>query len=473
MNINKRLNNAALSAIQARGIHTPSYDRSDLLCGVVHLGLGAFHRAHQAMVFDSLLAKGDPRWAVLGVAMNSTTVADALAAQDGLYAVHVASKLSMQWHVPGAILATAVASRERHTVVNAIAAAHTRWITLTVTEKGYTESLASLIVQGLALRHAQGHSGLTIASCDNLSENGRKLQALCLNAAKSKDEALATWINTQCKFPCSMVDRIVPAATPDRTRAAREALGVATEAALGTEGFWEWVLEDNLADPSDAVLLRSAGVNVVRDVRPFEEAKLRMLNGSHSAMAVIGAVAGLAMIADCINEPAIRHMMQGFMTHEVAPHISRPDWQAYREALVERWANLDLKHSVHQIAMDSSQKIPQRWPPCIIGQINNGKPFERFAFSAAAFMRYCSGVNEQGVAYTIQDPMAAQLQALAQQHAGDVKATVQALGSIESIWGAALPQNTPWLARVAHWLGTIRAQGILQAAALLPAENSP
>src|SRR5438093_8964473 len=154
----------------------PHYKREDARLGVVHLGLGAFHRAHQAMVFDALLQRGDPRWGVLGVAMRTTELADALAAQDGLYSVQVASREGLRWQVVGAVLQACVAAREPEQVVAAIAAAGTRWVTLTVTEKGYGPALAALLVQGLAARRAAGLGGLTLASCDNLSDNGRKLQ---------------------------------------------------------------------------------------------------------------------------------------------------------------------------------------------------------------------------------------------------------------------------------------------------------
>jgi fructuronate reductase len=187
-------------------VSVPIYDRQALVPGVVHLGLGAFHRAHQALVFDHLLRNGDPRWGVLGVAMRSTDLADALALQEGLYAVKIADREGARWQIAGSLLRTCVAARERQVVVEALAAPATRWVTLTVTEKGYGESLAELMVDGLEARRAAGRSGLTIASCDNLSDNGHKLQRLCLDAASRRiDPYLAIWIETRCAFPNSMV----------------------------------------------------------------------------------------------------------------------------------------------------------------------------------------------------------------------------------------------------------------------------
>lgn len=465
-----RLGSACLPALAACGIPVPGYPRSGA-AGVVHLGLGAFHRAHQALVFDALLQRGDARWGVFGVAMRSSVLADSLQVQDGLYAVQVASSAGSPWQVGGAIWQTAVAAREPTQVINAIAAPSTRWLTLTVTEKGYGPELAQLIVQGLAARQAMGLPGLTIASCDNLVGNGRQLQALCLAAAPQLSPALADWINSACAFPNSMVDRIVPAATPQRLAAARAALGVADEAALGTEAFWEWVIERRFADDTDGDILASVGVTVVDDVAPFEDAKLRLLNGSHTAMACMGAVAGWPVIGECITQPAVRHFIHGLMTQEVGPQLARPDWPAYRDALLARFANPSLQHSVHQIATDSSQKIPQRWPPSVRGALRAGLPVERLAFAAAAWMRYVRGSDEQGRTYAMSDPLAGKLQALALAHAGDAAASARALGSLTAIWGEVLPQDARWLALVTRSLDAIQRLGVLAALAQLQAES--
>ena len=296
------LNSANLDRIAARGVQIPGYTRHGLVPGVVHLGLGAFHRAHQALVFDALLQSGDERWGVHGIAMRSSELAETLARQDGLYAVQIASHAGIRWQVGGAVLRTSVAARERALVVEAIGAAPTRWLTLTVTEKAYTPDLATLLLDGLRLRQQAALPGLTIASCDNLSHNGTRLRALCLETATGRgDAALARWIDVNCRFPNSMVDRIVPAATPARLEAAQAALGLHDGCALGTEEFWEWVIERGAIDPHDAELLAGAGVRIVDDVAVFEHAKLGLLNGSHSAIAYCGAVAGAPDVAACIG----------------------------------------------------------------------------------------------------------------------------------------------------------------------------
>jgi fructuronate reductase len=454
-----RLSRATL-ALVSKSVQTPAYAPNSAQPGVVHLGLGAFHRAHQAMVFDQLLREGDMRWGVHGVGMTQPGLVNKLRAQDGLYALRVAGANGTEWRVPGALWQTSVATTERQNVLNAIAASSTRWITLTVTEKGYTPALAQLLIEGLRLRHAADLPGLTIASCDNLQGNGHKLKAIVLTSATTQDTELMKWIDTHCAFPCSMVDRIVPAATDEVAAAAKDALGVADDCALSTETFWEWVIEDNFANPNDAALLSKCGVRVTSQVHSYEEAKLRMLNGSHSAMALMGAVTGRAYIADCIGSPHIREFVDRLMTREVAPHLTRTDWAEYRDALIQRFGNPFLKHSVHQIATDSSQKIPQRWPPSVLSQIAKGKSFEHHALAAAVFLRYTLAVNEKGQTYALNDPQAESLMAIGAAQVATPEACVRALLSRQDLWGTALPQSNEWLERVTHWHHQVLYMGV-------------
>lgn len=439
-------------------VHTqPHYDRSGRP-GVVHLGLGAFHRAHQAMVFDRLLASGDARWGVHGVGMTQPALVDALRAQDGLYAVRIADAHGLRWAVPGALWKLSVAATQRAAVVQAIAAPHTRWVTLTVTEKGYTAALAQLLLEGLHQRHRNQQGGLTLACCDNLQANGHKLKALLLQ--QCDDAGLRQWIETRCAFPCSMVDRIVPATSDPVRQAVQEQLRVQDPTALGVEAFWEWVIEDCFVDPADAARLAAHGVKVTADVHAYEEAKLRMLNGSHTAMALIGAVTGRPHIADCIGQGPIRRFVERLIEREVAPHLARQDWPAYRDALIQRFGNPHLRHSVHQIATDSSLKIPQRWPASILGQLAQGGCIDHHALAAAVWLRYGLGVDESGQAYEIRDPQADRLRALAADQRSHAQASVRALLSQTNWWGAELAQNSTWLERVSHWHRCLLDQGV-------------
>jgi fructuronate reductase len=452
-----RLNTGTLAQAASRGAITPSYPRQGEP-GVLHLGLGAFTRAHQAMVFDHLLASGDGRWGIHGVGMTQPRLVQQLREQDGLYAVRVADGQGQRWHVPGALWRMNVAASEREAVLQAMARRALRWITLTVTEKGYTPALGTLLAQGLELRRTQGGAGLTMASCDNLQGNGRKLQALVLAACT--DASLRDWVEKTCAFPCSMVDRIVPASSEAIRDEAQAALGLHDEAALGTEGFWEWVLEDRLADPADAALLATAGVRITAEVHAYEEAKLRMLNGSHTAMALMGAITGRRFIADCIGSPSIEAFVRRLMELEVAPHLARQDWPAYRDALIQRFGNPYLRHSVHQIATDSSLKIPQRWPPSVMAQLQAGDGIDHHALAAAAWLRYGLGQDESGQTYEIADPGAERLRQLAATQRQAPQAALQALLAQTDWWGTELPRQAIWAQRVGHWHSLILARGM-------------
>ena len=441
-----------------QGIARPMYARQGTTPGVVHLGLGAFNRAHQALVFDDLLARGDARWGVLGVATRSRALADTLAAQDGLYAVRLANAAGTSWRVVGALLQTCAATREPGMVHAAIANPATRWVTVTVTEKGYDQSLAALLVEGLRQRRDAGLGGVTVASCDNLSHNGDKLKALCL--AASTDSAFADWLTRTCCFPNSMVDRIVPAATAQCAEEAAAALGVRDNAALFSEVFWQWVIEDNFVATGDGYVLSSAGVTVVADVGPYEDAKLRMLNGSHSALACIGILMGLGTVFDGVSHPGLQRFIRQLMQVEVMPHLTRPALPEYGEALLQRFANPEVQHSLHQIASDSSQKIGLRWVPSIAAQLQAGASVDHHAFAAAAWIRYWLAKDEQGKPYAISDPQAADLTQRARTHQGSVEEMASAFLDVRAVWGEAVGQHPAWRRAVVHWLREIAAKGI-------------
>jgi fructuronate reductase len=230
--------------------------------------------------------------------------------------------------------------------------------------------------------------------------------------------------------------------------------------ALAVEAFWEWVIEDRFADSADAALLAAQGVRVTPEVHVYEDAKLRMLNGSHTAMALIGAVTGRPFIADGIGAPHIRSFVHGLMTHEVAPHLQRRDWADYRDALIERFANPHLRHSVHQIATDSSLKIPLRWVPSIEAQLAQGQSIEHHALTAAVWLRQGLAVDEQGQTYAVNDPQDAWLLANAALQRDTPTQSLQALLDRTDFWGQALPHNAHWKARVAHWHSVVLAAGV-------------
>ncbi|MSQ56144.1 MAG: hypothetical protein EXR35_01120 [Limnohabitans sp.] len=241
------------------------------------------------------------------------------------------------------------------------------------------------------------------------------------------------------------------------------ALGESDQAAIATEPFWEWVIEHRFVDMNDAIVLKSVGVQVVDDVAPFENAKLRMLNATHTALAAMGAVLGLTAMNDCVASQPLRDFGYALMTHEVMPLLSRPRLDTYRDHLSQRFANPSLQHKALQICNDSSQKIPLRWVPSIEKRIQSQQSFQCFAFAAAAWMRFLEGLTQDHIAYAWSDTMREQLQAIAQQHANNSNDCTASLLSIQSIWGSHLPHHTPWLSAVAQHHQCIQQLGLLQA----------
>ena len=431
--------------------------------GVVHLGLGAFHRAHQAMVFDALLRRGDARWGITGVGMRQPEVVQSLRQQQHRYSVQVTNADGPQWHTVAAVQATLMASTERRLVIQAMAHPDCRWITLTVTEKAYGAELADLLLDAFAVRHTHHGLGLTVASCDNLPGNGRLLRQWCLQQARARSDALTDWVARQVRFPNSMVDRIVPQVSAEGVAQAQQALGWHDRCALVTEPFWEWVIEDHFADPHDADVLRSVGVQVVADVQVYEEAKLRMLNASHSALAAAGAVLGMATMHAVVAMPALRTWAHRMMTHDIAPHVHRADALAYRDALLTRFANPGLRHLCLQICNDSSQKIPLRWVPSVLAARQRQHRATHLAFAAAVWMRFLQGHCEQGLAYLWSDAWRERLQALAVAHGPEPQHCVNALLGITDIWGPTLATDAVWCDSVAQALARIQRQGLLPA----------
>jgi len=342
-----------------------TYDRAAMRGGVVHLGLGAFHRAHQAPVFDSLIADGDARWGVIAVATRSAALAETLAVQDGLYSLSVRDRDTATITVVGVLKAVLVAAREPEAVVSALAHPDAHLATLTITEKGYLDhgpaSPAGLIARGLERRRFGGLAPLTVMSCDNRAGNGEAARAAVLAAAARAgiaDAGLA-WIAEAVAFPSSMVDRITPAPTPMMIDDSSARLGLQDEAAVWTEPFWQWVVEDRFAGARPD--FARAGVQLVSDVLPWETAKLRLLNAAHSALAYLGLLKGLAFVHEAIGDAELARLV-GRLWDEAATAFESDgvDVAAYRAALLRRFANPGLPHALIQIAADGSQKLPPR-----------------------------------------------------------------------------------------------------------------
>jgi fructuronate reductase len=489
----KRLSDATLAALPA-AVLRPRYDRRALGAGIVHLGAGAFQRAHLAAATEAALhANGDLRWGITGVSLRSAGTRDALAPQDGLYTLALrdadaAGAPRERLQVIGTMRQVLVAPESPGAVLAAIAHPDTRIVSLTVTEKGYHHDPASgalrrddadirhdlahpdtprstvgVLVRGLARRRANGLAPVTLLSCDNLPANGRTLRGLASTFAMELDGELAAWIADRCTFPNSMVDRIVPRTTDaDRARIAAE-LGVEDAWPVVAEPFFEWVVEDDFA--AGRPDWTAGGARFVADAQPFETLKLRMVNGAHSALAYLGGMAGFATVDRALAQPALRRFVDALLRDEVAPTLPPlpgVDLEAWRAALLQRFANPALQHKTRQIAMDGSQKLPQRLLGTVRDRLAAGASIDRLGLAVAAWIHWLRGVDERGERYAIDDPLAAPLArqlAQAAQAGGDEAARVAAFCAFAPLFGT-LGADTRFVQTVARHTASLRARGV-------------
>jgi fructuronate reductase len=492
--VSDRLHPQRLAQVPA-GIRRPAYDRHAHGVGIVHLGIGAFHRAHQAVYLDDVLARAGDDWRILGVSMRSGAVREQLHPQDCLYTVVERSAASADYRIIGSVADVLVASANPMAVIAAMVRTTTELITLTITEKGYCRNA----VGGLDLNHPdifhdlaqpehpRGALGLlalalrqrwrlktgapTLICCDNLPENGVVLKRVLLEYAQQLESALAAWIEREVVCPSTMVDRIVPATTADDLAMGAQAIGLSDLGLVKTEPFTQWVIENRFAGARPD--FEVAGVQLVSDVRPFETAKLRLLNGSHSTLAYLGSLAGLSFVHEAIAEPDFLALLQHLMHSELAPTLARSpdlDLVAYQAALLRRFANPALQHRLRQIAMDGSQKLPQRLLEPLRARLRAGQPFPALALAIAAWMRFALGRDEAGIAYELDDPLAARLAAIAgMRGAGAVQLTVRFL-QLSEVFGEDLPQNPTVVTAVSRQLERLLTHGARAAVRSLLAE---
>ena len=417
-----RLSGATLGALD-RAVTRFGYDRGAQAVGIVHLGIGAFHRAHQAWYTDLAMAAGDRDWAITGVSLRSPAVAEQMNPQDGLFTVTERSAAGSQSRLIGAVREVLVGRAQRAAIIARMADPAVHIVSLTVTEKGYCRaadgsldfaladqgSLYALIAEALRRRHDVGLPGLTLLSCDNLADNGQQLARLMGEYLSRHDPALLPWFEAECACPCTMIDRIVPATTDaDRAELAAR-IGLEDEAAVVTEPFSQWVIEDRFAGPRPR--WEKVGAQLVSDVRPYETAKLRMLNGAHSFLAYVGLSHGHTYVHQAVADPLLRPLVEALMREEAAPTITAGAGQnlsAYAAALIERFANPALNHRLIQIAMDGSQKLPQRWLDTLAANQAMGRECPAIRLGLAAWIDHLRGANGP-----VDDPRAAELVPLA------------------------------------------------------------
>lgn len=468
----------------------PGFDPRTLSIGIVHFGVGAFHRAHQALYTQEAIAAQPGPWGICGVAPRSPGVRSAMMAQDNLYTLVERATDGVTTQVVGSVREVLHAQVELETVTDRIAAASTRIITLTITEKGYCldpasgrlneahpgivhdladrknpKSVIGTLALGLRARRQKGGGRLTILSCDNILENGHAIEFALTRFLELVDRKLGDWVAENVAFPCSMVDRIVPAPTETSRRLAEEQIGLRDEAAVACESFRQWVIEDRFATERPA--WDAVGATLVRNVVPYETMKLRLLNGSHSALAYLGCLWGYQTIAQAIRDPSLHALILRMMEQEVSPTLSVPpevDLAAYRARLLRRFADPGLAHRTWQIAMDGSQKLPPRLLATIRERLATGQPFDCLALVVAAWMRYVIGVDEAGKRIEVSDPKADHLRRIGEEVGYNASALVERYSAIEEIFGE-LGRSLPFKAIVSGWLTSLFTQGVRGAVA--------
>jgi fructuronate reductase len=441
--------------------------------GIVHLGLGAFHRAHQAVYTEEAVAAAGGDWGIVGVAPRSPGVVDALRAQDNLFSVASVSAGGRSTRVVGVLAGVRLAAADPDAVVALLADPAIRIVTLTVTEKGYRldpatgrptiddevradlgtdrppRTIPGLLARGLAARRRAGAGPIALVSCDNLPSNGRRLAGLISAVADPADLTGVT-------FPSTMVDRIVPASTSETYALAEAALGVRDLAAVSAEPYRQWVIEDDF--PAGRPAWEKAGAVLTADAGPWERLKLRTLNGVHSAVAYLGALAGEETIAGAVELPGMRTVMRRFVAEDVAPGLTPPDGVdvvAYGDECVGRFADPALGHRTVQVAMDGSQKLPQRVLETVAARRAAGAMPRWGALIIAAWIRFAQGTADDGRTLPLDDPLASELTVRSAAHD-----PVDEVFGLEAVFPPNLAGDDALKAEVRGWLAALIRHGV-------------
>ena len=440
------LSTAALGSLGPE-VSVPTYDRSAVTAGIVHIGVGGFHRAHQAMYLDRLMERGealDLGICGIGVLPGDARMRDALKAQDGLYTLVLKHPDgTFEARVVGSIVDYLFAPDDPEAAVEKMADPATRIVSLTVTEGGYDvhpvtgefdpsppvradlepredgglpTTMFGLVTEALARRRERGVPPFTVMSCDNLQSNGHLAQQAFTAFATLRDPELGAWVGREVAFPSSMVDRITPATTPDDLAMVAERFGVDDAWPVVAEPFVQWALEDSftLGRPP----LEDVGVQVVDDVTPYELMKLRLLNASHQALCYLGHLSGYRLVHEVAQDPLFAEFLLAYMDDEATPTLAEVpgvDLPDYKRTLVERFSNAHVRDTVARLCAESSDRIPKWLVPVVRENLAAGRGVRLSATVVAGWARYAEGVDEQGEPIEVVDRLAEQLTAAARR----------------------------------------------------------
>ncbi|THF48713.1 mannitol dehydrogenase family protein [Allorhizobium terrae] len=453
--------------------------------GIIHLGLGAFYRAHGAVYIEEAMQKSGGDWGIVGVSLMRPDQRDALAPQDFAYTAVELGPEGETARVVTVLNGVLVARENPAAVLEAMTAPSVKIVSLTVTEKGYCHEPSSgklnqnhpdiihdlanaekptsaigFLVRALEKRKAAGLRPFTVLCCDNLPENGKVVRGVVLEFAGLVSAELKDWIAAEGAFPSTMVDRIVPATKPEDIAALTAKTGTYDASPVMHEPFRQWVVEDVFVDGARPDL-GAVGVQLVDNVTPFEHMKLRCLNGTHSSLAYLGYLAGHETIAETVADPVFATFCKNLWNNEITPGLHAPKGVSladYTAALFSRYSNPAIRHRTWQIAMDGSQKLPQRILGTITENLASNRSIKGLALAVAAWMRYVGGVDEKGEAIDVRDPLAAKLKSLS-DGATDAKQKVAALLSVREVFPATLADNPTFTSSLMEHYESLATKG--------------
>ena len=456
------LNNLSLVSLSST-LAVPRYDRQAITHGIVHIGVGGFHRAHEAVYIDDLLSMGmGDGWGICGVGIRpvDSAMRDALVPQDCLYMVVTRDASGDTARVIGAMTKYLFGPDDPESVLETLAAPETRIVSLTITEGGYgvdtsPQSVFGILVEALNRRRKRGLSAFTVLSCDNLQSNGDTACAALLGHIPEGDSDLREWIVANVTFPNCMVDRITPQTTDADRILVRQEFGVEDAWPVVCEPFRQWIIEDNFTNGRPPLEL--VGVQFTSDVRPYELMKIRLLNASHSAMGYLGFLAGFEYIHEVIAAPLFLDFIRRLMDEEITPllpPVPGIDLADYQRTLLTRFANPAIKDQVTRICLDGSSKVPKFLLPSLQEALAAGRSTRLLSLAVAGWMRYLVGLDEKNVPYVLNDPLAARLQPLARESQADPRPLL----SLTQIFGD-LGKSEVLVAQIGDFLSQLYSAG--------------